>query len=118
MLPIREDEDNALDRSLERIIKQEEKCADSAGFAVTRQGQAIRRKYEAQLAEIIGTERRRSRRCNNDAWKALRGVENDDLALRLIIAGMNICAGEPVLSKIALSIGRAMGNWDLATTAQ
>jgi hypothetical protein len=128
MASIRDTEDNDLDRSIERIVKQEDQRATSMGFAVTRQGQAMRRKYVAALAEIIGTERRRprNRRPNNAAWRALCGVKGEDLALRLLTASINLCGVEPVRSKIALYLGRAMDpkgkdtkhKWDVETTVR
>jgi DNA-directed RNA polymerase, mitochondrial len=107
---------NDYDRSLERLARSEYQRAKLSGFGTTRQGQALARQYHTRLAERINAERATGR--PKHIWKALRGHENDDLALRLLIAGVSVCYaadlgsdadGQKNFRDIALWIGRNLG---------
>ena len=102
-----------LQHSAERLAKSEEYRARATGFGTTRQGQALL-KYRPQLADRIGADRALGRR-DKAVWGALRGLSDDDLALRLIVAGVSVCGsdglgvdddGEKNFRDIALWIGR------------
>jgi DNA-directed RNA polymerase, mitochondrial len=104
------------DRSVERVARSEEQRARTTGFGTTKQGQALVRKYRGQLADRIGEERAYGR--NKAAWRALRGTNDDDLGVRLLVAGISVCAddglgvdrdGEKNLRDQALWIGRNFG---------
>ena len=77
------------DRSLERVARSEDQRAKLSGFGTTKQGQALARRYHTRLADKISAERATGH--PKPTWKALRGLENDDLALRLLIAGVTVC---------------------------
>src|SRR5215831_4303992 len=105
-----------LDRSLDRLLRGEDQRAKLGGFGITKQGRAIARKYRERLADIIEVNRAQAR--DKAVWKTLRGVSIDDLALRLLIAGISVCAtqglgndsdGHPNLLKQSLWIGRQLG---------
>jgi len=91
--------------------------APSAGFGTTKQGQALARQYCPQLAESIKANRALGR--PKPVWKALRGIGDEDLALRLLIAGVSVCyapnlgvdsEGQKNFRDIALWIGRNLGH--------
>ena len=105
------------DRSLERVARSEDQRAKLSGFGTTKQGQALARRYNEQLADKISTERATGH--PKLIWKALRGLENDDLALRLLIAGVSACYapdlgsnsdGQKNFRDIAFWIGRNLGH--------
>lgn len=104
------------DRSLERLARSEDQRAKLAGFGTTKQGRALARRYYKQFAERISDERASGR--GKAVWKALRGIENGDLALRLLIAGVSVCyaadlgvdsEGQKNFRHIALWIGHNLG---------
>ena len=104
------------DRSLERVARSEDQRAKLSGFGTTKQGQALARRYHTRLADKIGAARATGH--PKPIWKALRGLENDDLALRLLIAGVSVCYapdlgsdsdGQKNFRDIALWIGRNLG---------
>ena len=107
---------NDFARSLERMTRSEDQRAKLSGFGTTRQGQALARQYHTRLAETINASRATGR--PKHIWKALRGLANDDLALRLLIAGVSVCYasdlgsdddGQKNFRDIALWIGRNLG---------
>jgi hypothetical protein len=61
-----------LDRSIERAWKAEEFRAKSTGWGTTKQGQAVARQYQEQLADLIDAERAFGR--DRAVWKALNDV--------------------------------------------
>jgi DNA-directed RNA polymerase len=79
---------NELDRSLERLLRSEKHRTRLTGFGTTKQGQALTRKYREQLADKIGAERAHGR--NKPLWRALKGIDNETLALRLLVAGISV----------------------------
>jgi DNA-directed RNA polymerase len=113
---------NDFARSLERVARSEAQRANLSGFGTTRQGQALARHYHTRLAETINASRATGR--PKHIWKALRGHENDYLALRLLIAGVSVCYapdlgsdddGQKNFRDIALWIGRNLGQRGRAT---
>jgi DNA-directed RNA polymerase len=82
--------DNDLDRSAERLARSEETRARLTGFGTGKQGQAIERQYHDQLADFIAANRGVHRR-ERVVWAALRGIDIDDLVLRLLTAGITVC---------------------------
>ena len=106
--------DNDLDRSVERLARSEETRARLTGFGTTKQGQAIERQLHDQLADIIVANRGSHRR-ERPVWGALKDIKTDDLALRLLTAGITVSyasdlgvddEGEKNYREIALWIAR------------
>ena len=85
--------DNDLDRSAERLARSEETRASLTGFGTNKQGQAIERQFHDQLADDIAANRGDHRR-ERPVWAALKGIKIDDLALRLLTAGITVCADD------------------------
>ena len=85
--------DNDLDRSAERLARSEETRARLTGFGTNKQGQAIQRQFHHQLADDIAANRGDQRR-ERPVWAALKGIKIDDLALRLLTAGITVCADD------------------------
>ena len=82
-----------LHRNAERIAAAEEARAKLTGFGTNKQGRAIERQFHDQLVDIITANRGASRR-ERPVWGALRGIEIDDLALRLLTAGISLSADD------------------------
>ncbi len=82
--------DNDFDRSAERLARSEETRAHLTGFGTNKQGRAIERQFHDQLADIIAANRGTHRR-ERPVWAALRGIEIDELALRLLTAAISVC---------------------------
>ena len=109
--------DNDRDRSVERLARSEETSTHLTGFGTTKQGQAIRRQFNDQLAEIIAANRGAPDRRERPVWGALKGIKTDDLALRLLTAGITVSYagdlgvdddGEKNFRDIACWIGRKL----------
>jgi hypothetical protein len=81
---------NDLDRNAERIAGSEETRAKQTGFGTSKQGQAIRRQHHDRLAELIVANRADPARREKVVWGALRGLKVDDLAVRLLTAGITV----------------------------
>jgi hypothetical protein len=73
-----------LDRSLDRVWRSEEHRTRTTGFGTTRQGQALARQYRKQLADSIAAD------CKKDVCRALKGIDDDTLAIRLLVAGISV----------------------------
>ncbi len=82
--------DNDFDHSAERLARSEETRAHLTGFGTNKQGRAIERQFHDQLADIIAANRGTHRR-ERPVWAALRGIEIDELALRLLTAAISVC---------------------------
>jgi DNA-directed RNA polymerase, mitochondrial len=100
-------------RSLERVARSEDQLAKLTGFGTTKQGRALARQYCERLADHIGTNRG-----SKAVRKALRGITDEDLALRLLVAGVSVCYAENLgvdsdgqknFRDIALWIGHNLG---------
>src|SRR6516165_2999085 len=107
-----------LDRSLERLNRAEEYKRTVLGYGFTKQGQALRREYEVQLAGRISDARVTKRR-DRVLWRALKGIDDETLARRLLTAGISVCGsdnlgvnkdGEKNVRDIALWIGRNLSH--------
>jgi len=106
-----------LDRSFERLNRHEEFRSHTTGYGTTRQSQALTRKYLGQLADRIRADRARPR--NRKPWRALKDIDDETLALRLLVAGISVCGsdtlgadkdnGEKNFRDIALCIARNIG---------
>jgi DNA-directed RNA polymerase, mitochondrial len=105
------------DRSLKRLVDGEDYRTRTAGFGTTKQGLALAREYRAQLADRIGADRAHG--CDKVVWRALRGVVDETLADRLLIAGISVAEGgdlgtdedgEKNFRDMALWIGRNLGH--------
>jgi hypothetical protein len=105
-----------LDRSLDRLLRSEEHRTRTTGFGTTKQGQALARQYREQLAGRIAADRgvrlsknegplademhrwlarhklRKPRR-DREMWRALKGINDDTLAIRLLVAGISVAEG-------------------------
>ena len=98
---------NELHRNAERIAAAEESRARLTGFGTTKQGRAIGRHYHDQLVDIIAANRRTPDRRERAVWGALRSIEIDDLARRLLIAGITVsCADDDSFADVALWVAR------------
>jgi DNA-directed RNA polymerase, mitochondrial len=78
-----------IDRSTERLLNSEKYRTRATSFATTKQAQALRRKYQGQLAELIAADRVNKRK-DKDVYGALKDIDNNELALRLMVAGINV----------------------------
>jgi DNA-directed RNA polymerase, mitochondrial len=110
------------DRSIDRAWKAEEFRAKSTGWGTTKQGQAVARLYQPQLADLIADDRGHDK----TVWRALNAVSvggirrnADDLAQWLLAAGISVCCssdlgvdrtGVKTLRDIALWIGQNLCN--------
>jgi DNA-directed RNA polymerase, mitochondrial len=107
-----------LDKSVERLVDAEGRTAYSVGHSLTRQGQALTAKYLPVLIGLIEAERAR-RRSDWAIWPSLKPIKNEDLARRLLVAGINVAAakdlgadretGQKTYRDIALWMGRQFG---------
>jgi DNA-directed RNA polymerase len=79
-----------LEHSVERLAKSEEYRRIATGLGTTKQGLAVTRRHRGALADSIAKDRAHSHA--KAVWRALRGVKDDDLALRLLVAGVSVCA--------------------------
>ena len=61
------------DRSLERVARSEDQRAKLSGFGTTKQGQALARQYNEQLADRIAAQSA-PQAIPRLVWKALRGI--------------------------------------------
>jgi DNA-directed RNA polymerase len=102
-----------LDRSFERLNRGEEFRSRATGYGTTRQGRALTRQYQSVLADRIMADRALPR--DRKPWRALKDIEDETLALRLLVAGISVCGsdtlgadknGEKNFRDIALWIGR------------
>ena len=95
------------------LCESEEHRTKAAGFGTTRQGQALTLSYREQLTNVI----RADRTVGGDkaVWRALRGIDDDTLAIRLLVAGISVSEcrnlgidddGEKSFRDQALWIGR------------
>jgi DNA-directed RNA polymerase, mitochondrial len=99
--------DQDLNRNAARIAGSEDSRARLTGFGTTKQGRAIERRFHDQLAGYIAANRKSPARCERPVWGALRGIKVEDLALRLLTAGITACAEcEKTFLDIALWIAR------------
>jgi hypothetical protein len=87
-----------LDRSLERLNRAEEYKRSALGYGLTKQGQALRREYQDELCERIGVARATKRR-DKALWRALKGIDDETLALRLLTAGISVCGLDDLLAE-------------------
>jgi hypothetical protein len=79
-------------RSIERIAKSEAHRGQS-GFGLTGQASVIVDRYLADLSEWVGVslaDKRRSR----DVLRAVRGLSKEDIARRLLLAGISVAMGK------------------------
>src|SRR5271169_5075225 len=81
-----------LDRSVERLAKSEEYRARATGLGTTKQGQALARQCRESRAVKINAERNRG--WDKALWLALKGINNDKLAMRLLVAGISVCGSD------------------------
>jgi DNA-directed RNA polymerase len=99
---------NEYERSIKRVVDNEERRADITGFGSTRQGRALIRRYQKQLAETINADRVR----RGVIWMAMDGLkDDDDLAICLLFAGLSACARNDgqTFRDTALCIGGSLG---------
>jgi DNA-dependent RNA polymerase len=104
-----------LDKSVERLVDAEGRTAYSVGYSLTHQGQALTAKYLPELLRLIEAEKSH-RRSDWAIWPLIKSIKNDDLALRLLVAGINVAVardlgvdrdtGEKTYRDIALWLGR------------
>jgi DNA-directed RNA polymerase, mitochondrial len=77
-------------RTIERLAEDEATRASLTGFGTTKQGQAIARQYREQLAKAIKANRNAPAPRERAVWGALKGIKVDDLAIRLLVAGITV----------------------------
>ena len=85
--------DSDLNLSAKRIADSEDSRARLSGFGTTKQGRAIERQFHKQLADIITANRNAPAPRERSVWGALKGIKIDDLALRLLTAGITSAQG-------------------------
>ena len=78
------------DRSLDRYLDSEEYRAETTGFGTTKQGQAVVRKFDDELAANIAKDRAHSRRRDKEVWRVLRHLDDHTIAVRLLVAGITV----------------------------
>jgi DNA-directed RNA polymerase len=96
-----------IDNTLERRLKAEYFKADNLGFGCSAQGLALAKRYRAQLAQIITADRagppkplpgweslQKRWRPDRELWRALKDLDADDIAWRLLMAGVSVCYNE------------------------
>ena len=107
---------NDFNRSVDRVARNEERRAHLLGFGMTKQGQALARQYVQQITAAVSAGRASGR--SKPVWKALRRIDDEELALRLLLAGITACAddelgaddeGQKNFRDQALWIGRNFG---------
>lgn len=101
-------------RSVHRVLHSEDHRAQTTGFGTTKQGLALARQYREQLADKIAADRADAR--DKVVWRALKDIDVDTLALRLLVAGITASGdlgadenGERNFRDTALWIGRNLG---------
>ena len=103
-----------LDHSVERLVDSQDHRARATGLGTTREAQAVVRRHWKPLADRIAADRTLGRR-DKTVWGALRGISDDDLALRLLVAGISVGGsdelgadrdGQKTFRDTALWIGR------------
>jgi hypothetical protein len=82
-----------LDASLDRLLRREDHRSSTAGFGTTKQGQALARQYREQLTDRIRADRSYGRRVK-EVWGALKGLDDQRIALRLLVAGISVAEGD------------------------
>jgi hypothetical protein len=82
--------DTDLNRSIGRLAKSEDTRAALTGFGTNKQGQAITRLYLGPLADAIAANRTAPAIRERPIWRVLKDVRTDDLALRLLVAGITV----------------------------
>jgi DNA-directed RNA polymerase len=104
------------DKSVERLVDAEGRTAYSVGHSVTLQGRALTRKYLPELIGLIEAEKTLRRR-SHAAWRVLKSIKSDALALRLLVAGINVAAADDLGidretgEKTYLHIARFLGSY-------
>src|SRR6516225_6444795 len=81
-----------LDKSVERLVNAEGRTAYSVGYSLTLSGRALTAKYLPQFIKIIEAEK--AGRRNPTIWRVFKSLKIDALALRLLVAGINVAAAD------------------------
>jgi len=79
-----------LDRSYERLNRQEQSRARIGGEGITKSGLALACRYSPTLAGHIHADRIRPR--DRRPWQALKDIDDETLALRLLSNGISVSA--------------------------
>jgi DNA-directed RNA polymerase, mitochondrial len=77
------------DRSIKPLMDAEDHRSRTTGFGTTKQGQELARQNRQQLADRIRADRTNGRRVKA-AWGALKGLDDQTIALRLLVAGISV----------------------------
>jgi len=85
-------QDRDLDRSFERLDRSEKYRAEKIGYDATRQATALTRKCLPELIANIRNDRAASR--GKALWRALKGISDDNLAVRLFMAGASVAGSD------------------------
>jgi hypothetical protein len=91
-----------LDRSFERLNRAEEFRSRATGYGTTQQGQALTRQYQGVLAERIGADRAHPH--DRKPWRVLKDIDDETLALRLLVAGISVCDSDTSYSANGLKV--------------
>jgi DNA-directed RNA polymerase len=83
-----EPQDDEIERSFDRIDGSERHRTETLGYGSGRQGYALTRRWAPQLADNIIQSRTKSH--DKALWAALKGTSADDLAWRLLNAGISV----------------------------
>jgi DNA-directed RNA polymerase, mitochondrial len=118
-----------IDNTIERRLKAEYFRTDHLGFGLSRQGLGLAEPYVQRLAQIIATDRagpsnplweslQKLWRPDRELRRALKDLDDDDIARRLLLVGISICFNERLgadddgtknYRDIAIAIGGCLG---------
>jgi hypothetical protein len=100
-----------LEYSVERLLKSEKQLAEDGAFGLTKQGKALRRKCMAELKADIAGERKRAD--DKDVWRALKGLDDETIATRLLVNGISLADSKDlgVDRKTGVKVYRECATW-------
>jgi hypothetical protein len=78
-----------LDLSVGRLLDREDSRTRTTGLGTTKQGHALARQYRQPLVDRITEDRTYGRR-DRDVWRALKGIDDNALAITLLVAGISV----------------------------
>src|SRR5262245_2357857 len=107
--------DDDLEGTARRLLDSEVRTAKEAGFGMTKQARALARECLPELKADIAKERKHAD--DKDVWPALKGLDDETIAVRLLVAGITLAdskdlgvdrdTGEKVDRECATWLGRS-----------
>jgi hypothetical protein len=101
--------DDDFDYTYDRLVSGEVQIAEQAGFGATKKGQALARRYQAELEADIAQDRKHPE--DRDVWRALKGLDDKTIAVRLLVLGISLADSE------GLGVDRDTGEKDFRECA-